>query len=424
LRMFPRPLVLQRITTYVKREYCYSRQINRYYAIKCIPKVAFNYVFIKKRSFHTSNQLWDYLYVTLGVAKTATQEEIKRAYYQLAKKYHPDSPGNKSDPTAKDKFTAVAKAYEVLGDEKKRLSYDKYGTIFDGKLDPEELFNQFRSELGFDPFMENDEEDLIDYQRAENTEIPITLTLEESVKGTQKRLDYLAMTRCDVCNGTGASLGSLVNPCSTCSRLGYTKMGSGIFQTKEVCKHCKGYGSIIDTPCLKCLGRGTIEKIRRIKVEVPPGVDYDHRMRIKEKGHESDRNSGKPGDLYIAVKIEKHPQFIRKGSNIHLHYPITVAQAILGDTVKIPTLNGEVSVKVRPGTQHDTTHVLKKKGVSPIGSKKPGNQYVHWKVQIPTDLTPQDMELVAQFGEDEKIIPSKSFIKENIKKKGNYFTNK
>jgi len=144
--------------------------------------------------------------------------------------------------------------------KKKRLSYDKYGISFEGQLDPEEIFNQFRSELGFDPFMETEEEEHIDYQRAENIEVPITLTFEESIKGTQKRVDFLAMTRCDTCNGTGASFGSLVNPCSTCAGLGYTKMGSGIFQTKEICKQCKGYGTVIDSPCLQCLGRGTIEK--------------------------------------------------------------------------------------------------------------------------------------------------------------------
>jgi len=186
--------------------------------------------------------------------------------------------------------------------------------------------------------METEEEEHIDYQRAENIEVPITLTFEESIKGTQKRVDFLAMTRCDTCNGIGASFGSLVNPCSTCAGLGYTKMGSGIFQTKEICKQCKGYGTVIDSPCLQCLGRGTIEKKRRIKVDIPPGVDNEHRVRIKEKGHESDRNSGKPGDLYLAIKVEKHVQFVRKGSDIHLNFPITVAQAILGDTVKIAYL--------------------------------------------------------------------------------------
>jgi len=198
-------------------------------------------------------------------------------------------------------------------------------------------------------------------------------------------------------------LGSIVTSCVTCDKLGYTKTGKGIFQVRQVCKNCKGYGTVIDSPCQSCKGSGTVETTRKLKVTVPAGVDMDHQLRLKEKGHEGDRNSGKHGDLYLSINVEEHPNFVRKDSEIHFTKPITIGQAILGGTISVSTLDGVVSVKIPSGTQSGTTRTLKGKGVCPVGSKKRGNFHIHWQVQIPTDITKEQAELMEEFSKDEEI---------------------
>jgi len=171
------------------------------------------------------------------------------------------------------------------------------------------------------------------------------------------------------------------------------------------------------------MGSGTIETMRKLKVNIPPGVDNDHQVRFKEKGNEGSRRSGKAGDLYLSVKVENDTQFTRQENNIHINIPLTISQAILGDTIKVPTCSTEVLVKVPPGIQHASVHKLKGKGVRGVGSKNAGDQYIHWQVQIPTNLAPEQLDIIRQFGEEECIIePRKSVIKTNVDKIMKYFT--
>eukprot|EP01124_Arcella_intermedia_P027768 TRINITY_DN5503_c0_g1_i1.p1 TRINITY_DN5503_c0_g1~~TRINITY_DN5503_c0_g1_i1.p1 ORF type:complete len:442 (-),score=83.47 TRINITY_DN5503_c0_g1_i1:2-1291(-) len=353
-----------------------------------------------RQLFHSTQRIRSGdLYQTLGVDKNATQAEIKRAYYVLAKKYHPDAPANRNNPSVKEQFSQIAKAYEVLGDEKRRVSYDKYGNM-EAKFDPEELFNQFRSDLGIDIFADNDEDNTVDIQRGANVEVSINLSFEESVTGTKRRVEYKAQDRCSNCNGSGAVLGSKVTPCPVCKTVGYIKTGSGIFQMKQVCGHCKGYGSVIDTPCAPCLGRGTVEGQRKLVLPIPPGVDTDHQVRFSGKGSVSDRNSNKPGDLYLTVYVEKHPLFIRKGDDIHVNVQATMSQLALGDLIGVKTCHGEVKVNIKPGTQHGETYVIKGKGVNSPERKK-GNHVIHWVLTIPFVLNADVQAMMEQYRQDE-----------------------
>eukprot|EP01125_Pyxidicula_operculata_P012061 TRINITY_DN3950_c0_g1_i1.p1 TRINITY_DN3950_c0_g1~~TRINITY_DN3950_c0_g1_i1.p1 ORF type:complete len:400 (+),score=81.39 TRINITY_DN3950_c0_g1_i1:3-1202(+) len=322
-----------------------------------------------KHYFHSSDSMHNTqedLYAVLGVAKTATADEIKRAYYQKAKKFHPDSPGNKGNSESKQRFAAISTAYEILSDEKKRSSYDKFGhAAFQSGIDPEEIFKQFQEAFGksFDPFSDQ-EEDYKDFNKGANVEHPLTLTFEEAIFGTEKSIDYNVQVSCLDCNGTGGAPQSRTTKCISCDSLGYVKMGSGLFQSKQICTSCKGYGTIIDNPCTSCKGQGTKQGKKKLKVKIPPGVDDDHLIRVADKGDRGYRNSQKNGDLYIHLKVSKHDQFKRLDYDIHHKKSITVAQAMLGDKVKIPTVHGDIDVEIPAGTQPGDTKVIKGKGVS------------------------------------------------------------
>jgi len=364
--------------------------------------------------FHTSARCLaaankDY-YEILGVPKTASKDEIKKAYYNLAKKYHPDM--NKDDKKAHDKFKEVSSAYEVLGDEEKRKRYDQYGhEAFDPEefhsyqnIDPAELFRRFGFGFGFPEGFQGRP------TRGESVEVPVRVSFMEAVNGCEKEVRYSARVTCSTCNGSGAKPGTRPTQCSACRGTGMSKFSSGGFSFSGTCPNCDGEGTIITAVCPTCRGEGTKSESMTVKVNIPEGVDNNTVIRLVGQG--GNVKGAPPGHLYLRMKVDEDPVFHRSENDVHVEVPITVSQAILGGTVDIPTLKGVVQMTVSPGTQNDDKRVLRGKGIKGHGSRPTGSQYVHFKVIIPTDLTAKQKSLIEEFSKDEKLSvksSSKSF---------------
>ncbi|KAG7025670.1 Chaperone protein dnaJ GFA2, mitochondrial [Cucurbita argyrosperma subsp. argyrosperma] len=320
-------------------------------------------------------------YDTLGVNKNATASEIKKAYYGLAKKLHPDT--NKDDPDAEKKFQEVSKAYEVLKDEDKRRQYDEVG---------HEAFSQqdhhggFPGE-GFDPFsgmFRGFDFSNIFRQNFGGEDIKVTLEISfmEAVQGCRKNVAFNAAVPCDTCGGSGVPPGTRPETCRRCKGSGMTYMQTGPFRMQATCSQCGGSGKIVSNFCKSCNGERVVRRLKTVKVDVMAGIDDNETMKVFRSGG-TDPDGNQPGDLYVTIK------------------------AILGGTIQVPTLTGDVVLKVRPGTQPGQKVVLKKKGIKTRNSYSFGDQYVHFNVSIPTSLTPRQRELIKEFskeeqGEDEK----------------------
>jgi len=277
-------------------------------------------------------------YSVLGVPRTATPEEIQKAYEVQKKRWDPNLPSNKN-PRGKEIYQNVEEAYEILKDEKKRTNYDKFGhsgVNFSG-IDMETLFDNFRSNLeSNDPWSEPS---VKDFARGEDIALELTLTLEESINGAEKTMIFKSIDPCHHCKGVGATDPNYeIKNCPSCNGVGMTKEGKGLFQTKSVCKTCVGLKTLFEPPCPVCKGEGVIPDKRKIKIQVPPGVNTNHQLRFLNKGDVGARNTGKNGNLYVAFKIAEHPIFARERGNIHVKQPITLGQAVLGGKIQIPTI--------------------------------------------------------------------------------------
>ncbi|XP_022959723.1 chaperone protein dnaJ GFA2, mitochondrial-like [Cucurbita moschata] len=344
-------------------------------------------------------------YDTLGVNKNATASEIKKAYYGLAKKLHPDT--NKDDPDAEKKFQEVSKAYEVLKDEDKRRQYDEVG---------HEAFSQqdhhggFPGE-GFDPFsgmFRGFDFSNIFRQNFGGEDIKVTLEISfmEAVQGCRKNVAFNAAVPCDTCGGSGVPPGTRPETCRRCKGSGMTYMQTGPFRMQATCSQCGGSGKIVSNFCKSCNGERVVRRLKSVKVDVMAGIDDNETMKVFRSGG-TDPDGNQPGDLYVTIKVREDPVFKREGSDIHVDAVLSITQAILGGTIQVPTLTGDVVLKVRPGTQPGQKVVLKKKGIKTRNSYSFGDQYVHFNVSIPTSLTPRQRELIKEFskeeqGEDEK----------------------
>lgn len=386
--------------------------------------VTFNQFPLSFRGFHTSSFTMrkEDLYSILGAPPKVTDDELKNAYEQTLWRFErqyqklvqmknpPKLPlpnRNKTEKSPEQRkaelensIRKVKKAYEILKDKEKRQSYDNYGhAAFDGRVNPEMIAEHLKSSVGADPLSSSVEEDLPDFRRGDNIELPVTLPFMKAIEGTQIPVEYEARVKCMSCHGSGATMGSLITPCIPCDKQGYVKVGKGIFQTKYICSCCDGYGNLVDDLCPTCQGRGTVPKKRQVKIKIPPGVDTGHVVRVKEKGNYGDRNSGQNGNLYLMVTVEKHPQFWREESDVHTNLVLSVAQAILGDIVTIPTLEGSQKITVKPGTQHGSSLCLTGAGISTENKK--GDFYVHFKIQVPSNLTKEQHDLITVFAAEE-----------------------
>jgi len=225
------------------------------------------------------------------------------------------------------------------------------------------------------------------------------ITFDEVIKGGNKIINYKAQGECSTCLGTGIKEKSIITTCRVCTGKGYTVSGRGVFQNIRICFNCKGEGNFLETPCVNCKGKGTMEVTRRFSIPILKGIDHGHFMRLQGKGNLSKRLKSVPGDLLIRVNIVPHPQFTRNGIHVHTSVPITITQAILGDYVTVPTLQGDQKIKLHRGTQPGSIKKLYFRGFQ--SGWKRGHFYIHWKVKIPDNISEKQIELFANYADDE-----------------------
>lgn len=351
-------------------------------------------------------------YEILGVDRKASLEEIKKAYRNLAKKYHPDlNPKNRKE--AEEKFKEIAEAYEVLSDPQKRAQYDRFGKVGNipntdfGEGDfgrVEDLFGDFGDI--FDTFFGRTKTTSRASARPRNGEdlvYEINVSFEEAVFGANKIVEIIHKEVCPDCNGTGGKNGKGFKTCPRCNGTGMIteekRTFFGYFRNTAVCPLCGGTGKIIEEPCPTCRGTGILNMKKKIKIRIPAGIENGTRLRIPGEGNVG-KNGGRNGDLYIIVHVKEHPYFKRQGNNIYLRKDIDFVQAVLGADIPVETLYGTVKLKVPPGTQSSETFRLKNKGIKNERTGRVGDQYVKLDIRIPTKLTPTERELLERYAKE------------------------
>lgn len=349
-------------------------------------------------------------YEVLGVAKNADDASIKKAYRQLAKKYHPDM--NPGDEEAEKKFKEASEAYAVLSDVEKRRQYDQFGhAAFEnggggaggfGGFDFSNMGDIFGDIFG-DLFGGGSRRSGNAPMKGSNLRTSVRISFEEAVFGCEKEIELVLKDTCSKCNGTGAKPGTSPVTCSRCNGRGQITQTQqtlfGVMQNVTTCPECNGTGKIIKEKCTDCYGTGFTAAKKRISVSIPAGIDNGQSVRIRDKG-EPGRNGGPRGDLLVEVLVSRHPILQREGTNIFSTAPISFAQAALGGEVKITTVDGDVLYDVKPGTQTDTRVRLKGKGVPSLRNKAVrGDHYVTLVVQVPEKLNAEQKELLRKFDE-------------------------
>ncbi len=362
-------------------------------------------------------------YEILGIAKTASDEEIKKAYRKLAVKFHPDK--NPGDHHAEEKFKELGEAYEALSDPQRRAAYDQYGhAAFDprqragagfgggGFHDPFEIFRDVFG--GGGSIFENlfgGGRDPMGPQRGDDLRYDLEITLEEAARGCEKEISVSKLDKCDTCGGSGAEKGSGVKTCNTCGGRGQVLMSRGIFSIAQMCPNCKGAGRIMEKPCKSCHGEGRREKKSAIKLKIPAGVDAGNRLRSGGNG-EAGLRGGPTGDLYVVLHLKPHEIFQRDGDDLLCEVPISFVQAALGAEIEVPTLDGEATIKVPAGTQSHTVFRVKGKGIKNLQGHGHGDLHVRALVEVPSHLNLEQKAKLREFAElcDEDVNPiSKGF---------------
>ena len=339
-------------------------------------------------------------YEVLGVSKTASADEIKKAYRRLAMKHHPDR--NKDDESAETKFKEAKEAYEVLRDADKRSAYDQFG--HDGvRASGMGGAGGFGAE-GFSDIFGDVFGDIFGNGRRSGPQVfrgadlgyELRLDLEKAVSGDTVTIEVPSQVACETCGGNGAKKGTQPQQCSTCGGVGQVRMQQGFFSIQQTCPACKGIGTIISDPCDSCHGRGRVRKTRTLSVKVPAGVDDGDRIRLSGEG-EAGRNGGPPGDLFVEIRLNPHKLFTREGSDLSCEVPISFATATLGGEVELPTLDGHVSLKVPAGTQSGKVFRLRGKGVIQVRDPRKGDLFAKVSVETPVNLTNEQKELLNKF---------------------------
>ena len=342
-------------------------------------------------------------YETLGVPKSATPDEIKKAYRQLALKFHPDR--NPGDHKAESRFKEAAEAYEVLHEPEKRHLYDQYGheglsrTNFHEFTNFDDIFSSFSDIFG----------DMFGFPggrrgghrrptKGADLRYDTTITLEQAAKGTEIELDIPKTETCEECRGTGAEAGTSPEKCSTCGGKGQVYRTQGFFTISTTCPSCRGAGQVIKKPCKVCKGSGHISRRKHLKVKIPAGVDTGATMRVPSEGEAGDLG-GPPGDLYVFINLKQHDTFVRQGDDLYIEMPISFVQATLGTTAKVPTLDGETDLTIKPGTQPDEIYTIKDKGIKHLRHSGSGSLHIGIKVEIPKKLSKEQEELLRKFAE-------------------------
>lgn len=357
-------------------------------------------------------------YEVLGVEKSASADEIKKAYRKMARKYHPDL--NKDNPEAAEKFKECNEAYEVLSDEQKRQQYDQFGMSafenggmggpggfgggnpFGGAGGMEDIFDMFfgggggrggRGRGNAGP------------RAGDDLRFDLEISFEEAAFGVEKEINLYRHEACDHCHGNGAEPGSKVETCPECHGNGYVRFTQntmfGQMVNERPCNRCHGEGKIISEPCRECKGQGVVKKNKKLKVKIPAGVDNGSRLRVSGEG-EAGTKGGPSGDLYVYLFVKNHKFFEREGNNVHCEVPVDIVQATLGAEIEVPTLDGRVIMKVPEGTQPGRVLRLKGKGIPNLRGGQRGDQMVHIKVVVPTKLNDKQKDALRAFGDISK----------------------
>ncbi|WP_018591475.1 molecular chaperone DnaJ [Terrisporobacter glycolicus] len=353
-------------------------------------------------------------YDVLGVGKSADATEIKKAYRKLAMKYHPDK--NPGDKEAEEKFKEINEAYEVLSDETKRKNYDQFGHEGvngqgfggDGGFGGQGFggFDDIFGDIFGDMFgggFGGGRQRRRGPERGADIRQRINISFEDAAFGKKVQVKINRSEECDECHGSGAKPGTSKKTCPTCNGSGQVQSVQrtpfGNIASTRTCSTCNGEGEVIDSPCSKCHGKGSIRKTKTIEVDVPAGIDEGQMIKLSGQGELGTRG-GPRGDLYIEVSVNAHQLFTREGYDVYLEMPITFAQATLGDEIQVPTLDGKVQYQVPEGTQTGTVFRLKGKGIPKLRSNVRGDQYVKVTVEIPRKLNDKQKELVRQFAKE------------------------
>lgn len=357
-------------------------------------------------------------YDVLGVSKTATADEIKKAYRKLARQYHPDV--NKDNPEAAEKFKEASEAYSVLSDEQKRAQYDQFGhaAFENGGAGGAGGFGGFE---GFGGFGGGGMEDIFDMffggqgrgsrgsnagpQRGADLRFDLEITFEEAAFGLEREISLYRDEQCPHCHGNCAEPGSKVETCHECHGSGEIRFTQntmfGQMTNVRPCPKCHGEGKIISEPCKECRGQGTVKKNKKLKVKIPAGVDNGSRLRVAGEG-EAGVKGGPSGDLYVYLYVKPHKFFERDGTTVYCEVPINIVQATLGDEIKVPTLDGQVVMKVPEGTQPGKVLRLKGKGIPSLRNSTRGDQLVRIKVVVPQKLNEKQKDALRKFAEISK----------------------
>ena len=342
-------------------------------------------------------------YEVLGCGKDAQEAELKKAYRRLAMKYHPDR--NPDDPNAENQFKEAKEAYEILSNSDKRSAYDQYGhagveagQAGGGFGAGGEAFSDIFGDVFGDIFGGGGGGRRSRNQvfRGADLRYDLELSLEQAVAGDSVSIDVPTQVECEPCSGSGAAPGTEPTPCTTCAGVGQVRVQQGFFSIQQTCPACKGTGRVIQTPCPTCSGRGRVRKVKTLSVKIPAGVDSGDRIRLAQEG-EAGRNGGPSGDLYVDINVKSHPIFERDGRNLSCDVPIGFAAAVLGSSVDVPTLDGQVALKIPPETQSGRVFRLRGKGVKSVRVKGVGDLFCRVQIETPVKLTDKQKDLLSQF---------------------------
>ena len=351
-------------------------------------------------------------YEILGVGKTASIEEIKKSYREMAMKYHPDRVPTDQKKEAEEKFKGISEAYAVLSDSTKRELYDQHGhSGIDQKYAQEDIFKgadfssifggggssifeELFGDLGFDIGGSRQSRGQTSRRRGRDLQIAVEISLEEAATGVERIITVPRYETCDTCSGSGAKPGTKRITCPQCRGAGKTVVSNGFFQMAQTCSRCGGEGSTISVACPDCRGEGRVKITKKIKVKIPGGVDNGSQLRVRSEG-EAGANSR--GDLYVAIEVREHDIFQRHHNDIVTSVNISLAKAVLGGEVHVPTLGGGLTMKVPAGTQCGKTFRLKGKGMPDLHSREIGDELVKVEIEIPIKLSTQQRQLMEEF---------------------------
>ena len=342
-------------------------------------------------------------YKVLDVPRSATEAEIKKAYRRLAMKYHPDR--SPDDQQAEELFKEAKEACEVLTDEHKRAAYDQYGHAgveaasrggrggFSG-----DAFSDIFGDVFGDIFGARRSGGRSQVFRGADLRYELELDLGQAVFGHSVEIEVPKLVECETCKGSGAAKGSSAVSCDGCGGVGQIRVSQGFFQLQQTCPRCRGAGTLIKNPCDTCLGQGRVRRTRALSVKVPAGVDTGDRIRLNGEG-EAGRNGGPPGDLYVEMHVKEHPIFERENEHLRCEVPVSFATAALGGSINVPTLEGDVSLKIPAETQSGRVFCLRDKGVKPVRGGARGDLYCRVVVETPVHLSAEQKELIRKLEE-------------------------